>query len=96
MATGNLSELEVGGVNNGLIGEETGNHELEDSFEDIDLDNLNENQSRIDSVLKFLLNFNVPKKSVGRPKKTAGNNVDPTVMLNNEGSDNSHIPSLVI
>ena len=89
MATGNRSELEVGGVNNGLIGEETGNHELEDSFEDIDLDNLNENQSRIDSVLKFLLNFNVPKKSVGRPKKTAGNNVDPTVMLNNEGSDNS-------
>ena len=89
MATGNSYELGDGGVNNGLTDEKTGNHEFEDSLEDIDLDNLNENQSRIDSVLRFLLNYNVPKKNVGRPKKAAGNNIDPSVMLNNVGSDHS-------
>ena len=42
------------------------------SPDEIDIDGLSENQSRIDSVLKFLLHYNCPKKNVGRPKKQAG------------------------
>ena len=57
MATGNSSELEVGNVNNSLIVEEAGNHEFEGSFEDIDLDNLNENyggaQGRTETTPKY-------------------------------------------
>ena len=90
MATGNSSELEVGNVNNSLIVEETGNADFEGSFEDIDLDNLNENQSRIDNVLRFLLNYNVPKKSVGRPKKedsTKAASINSSLRLSKDDSD---------
>ena len=90
MATENHSELEVADVNNGPANEETGNLEFEDSSEDIDLDDLNENQSRIESVLKFLLNYNVPKKSVGRPKREDSakvNSVNSQVQLSKEDSD---------
>ena len=75
MATGNHNEEEARSVGNN-VGEEAGNLEFEDSLEDIDLEDLNENQLRIDSVLKFLLTYNPPKKAVGRPRKTNGNNAN--------------------
>ena len=91
MATGNYSELGVRDVNNDHNSEETGNPEFEDSLEDIDLDNLNEDQSRIDSVLRFLLNFNVPRKTVGRPRKEdAANSSNIPVLLNNVDNDSQY------
>ena len=93
MATGNHSELEVGQVNNGSVNEEAGNSEFEECLEDIDLDNLNDDQSRIDSVLRFLLNYNVPKKSVGRPKKedsSKSNSVNTQVQLSKEDGDSHY------
>ena len=56
-----IGECESGGLGSGDL-----------SPDEIDIDGLSENQARIDSVLKFLLNYNCPKKNVGRPKKQAG------------------------
>lgn len=42
------------------------------SSNEVDLDSLNNDQSRIDSVLNFLLNYDYRKKNVGRPKKAVG------------------------
>ena len=43
----------------------------EDKFwEDIDVDSLKEEQSKIETTLNFLLNYNCTKKKVGRPAKS--------------------------
>ena len=41
-----------------------------DSLDDFDLDSLKNEQSKIDTVLNYLMNFPCPKKSVGRPRRT--------------------------
>ena len=90
MATSLLSEFEVGegGSSNG----ESGGLEFEDSIEEIDLENLNEDQSQIDSVLKFLLSYNAPKKSVLRPRKNVAKKGENTMVLNpNENSDEAPV-----
>ena len=99
MATGGSSGLQVGSSGN-RVDEETGNLELEDCLEEIDLENLTDNQSRIDSVLKFLLNYNANKKTVGRPRRnianntgtprrSTANNVGTPVLLQDEGNDDT-------
>ena len=66
--------------------------EFEDSIEEIDLENLNEDQSQIDSVLKFLLSYNAPKKSVLRPRKNVAKKGENTMVLNpNENSDEAPV-----
>ena len=47
----------------------------EDVFwEDIDVDSLKDEQSKIESTLNFLLNYNCTKKKVGRPSKSESSN----------------------
>ena len=59
-----------------------------DSLEELDLDSLKKEQSRIDSVLNYLVNFNCPKKKVGRPKKTARGRGKQTASTSRQDSSN--------
>ena len=40
--------------------------------DELDLDSLNNEQMKIDRVLNYLMNFNCPKKKIGRPRKARG------------------------
>ena len=52
---------------------------------EVDLDSLNNDQSRIDSVPNFLLNYDCRKKNVGRPKKVVSKSRKQPSRGNNSG-----------
>ena len=91
MAAANSSEYGVV-VEDRNSDPEEGSSDFDDSLDEINLENLNENQSRIDTVLRFLLNYNVPKKSVGRPRKNRSTNVNPSSAQSVDGDVPQEIP----
>ena len=63
-----------------------------DVSEELDIENLSNEQLRIDSVLNYLLNFDCPKKNVGRPRKRGGKS---SASTSNRENSNSQQPVLV-
>ena len=60
-----------------------------DSLEELDLDDLKNEQSKIDSVLNYLMNFKCQKRKVGRPKKTTRGRGKQTASTSRQESSNS-------
>ena len=56
------------------------------SIDEVDLDDLNNDQSRIDSVLNFLLKYDCRKKNIGRPKRTVGRPKKQSIPGNSSGN----------
>ena len=90
MASSNPNGELGSSLQDGVAGEcESGDLNSGDfSSDEVDIDGLSENQFRIESVLKFLLNYNCPKKNVGCPRKQAGKPVKNLIVISDASREN--------